>query len=236
MYWQRAEFTSANFTTAPTRQLLAISHVPLEAFQSCALPGSEKPQGIYISHPVVFPNIYDPASTATVLYLNCDAQAPVEAVATASYAIAAGLDDADEDLTLEQNLDAIAKIAPLVRVAGLPLNADLQDGYGDRLVEVIQRAVALGVVPCTRNGMLADHVEEQVERIKLAKKTAADPGVKDFVINARTDVLALDLPPHGLVAANGARRDPEAREGVPRSRRELSLCGVKAREGRKWRC
>lgn len=159
-------------------------------------------------NPIVFANIYDPASTAAILSLNIGATSPIRAVATASYAIAASLGIADEDLSLEQNLTAIARIAPLVRAAGLPLSADLQDGYGARLVEVIEKAVALGVVGANiedsypekghgRGMQCLRSIEEQVERIRLAKTTAEAAGVEDFVINARTDVLKLDPAPNG---------------------------------------
>jgi len=40
-------------------------------------------------------------------------------------------------------------------------------------------------------------IEEQVQRIRLAKKTAEAAGVKDFVINARTGMLKLDPAPNG---------------------------------------
>ncbi|KAF5379187.1 hypothetical protein D9615_005988 [Tricholomella constricta] len=158
--------------------------------------------------PVVFANVYDPASTAAVLSLNTGSSTPVKAIATASYAIAESYGVPDEKLTLSLNLDAIARIAPLVRAAGLPLSADLQDGYGTQLVETIQKAVALGVVGANiedsypekghaRGMECLRSVEEQVERIKLAKQTAEDAGVKDFVINARTDILKLDPRPSG---------------------------------------
>ncbi|KAF8068933.1 phosphoenolpyruvate phosphomutase-domain-containing protein [Lyophyllum atratum] len=154
-------------------------------------------------NPVVFANIYDPASAAALLSLSS-----AKAVATASYAIAASLGVADEDLSSEQNLAAIARIAPLVRAAGLPLSADLQDGYGAQLVEVIQKAIALGVVGANiedsypekghaRGMECLRSIDEQVQRIKLAKATAEAAGVKDFVINARTDMLKLDPPPKG---------------------------------------
>ncbi|GLB42317.1 putative phosphoenolpyruvate phosphomutase [Lyophyllum shimeji] len=175
-------------------------------------------------NPVVFANIYDPASAAALLSLNSGSASPVKAVATASYAIAASLGIADEDLSLEQNFAAIAKIAPLVRAAGLPLTADLQDGYGARLVDAIEKAVALGVVGANIEDSYPEKgfargleclrsIEEQVERIKLARKTAEAAGVKDF--DQREDGhFQIGTAPRWLVAKDGAGRGCKTRKGV----------------------
>ncbi|KAG5654431.1 hypothetical protein H0H81_002620 [Sphagnurus paluster] len=171
--------------------------------------------------PIVFANIYDPASASAVLSLNDTNNTPVKAVATASYAIAMSLGIADEDLSLEQNLDAIARIAPLVRAAGLPLSADLKDGYGMRIVEAIERAVALGVVGANIEDSYPERghargmeclrsIEDQAARIRLVKLVASEAGVRHFVVNARTDMLKLDPPPQGwsheMVLAETVRR------------------------------
>ncbi|KAG5646337.1 hypothetical protein DXG03_003660 [Asterophora parasitica] len=193
-----------------------MGHIAIDNSYATALQALHAP-----GNPVGFANTYDPSSTAAVLSLNTASTQKVHTIATASYAIAASLGIPDEDLSLIQNLDAISRIAPLVRAAGLPLSADLQDGYGHHLVEAIQGAIKLGVVganiedSCPERGHARGmeclrSVEEQVGRIKLAKRTAADLGVRDFVVNARTDVLRLDPRPEGwtqdMVVEEAVRR------------------------------
>jgi 2-methylisocitrate lyase-like PEP mutase family enzyme len=155
------------------------------------------------SKPIVFANIWDLASANAVLSLNSATDKPVKAVATASWAIAATLGVQDQELTLDQNLDAIRKIAPAVTKAGLPLSVDLQDGYGSRIEEVVAAAVKAGAhganiedsIPSAGydkgiNGSLYS-LEKQVQRLKSALKAAADAGCPDFTLNARTDVFIL---------------------------------------------
>ncbi|KAH6893147.1 phosphoenolpyruvate phosphomutase-domain-containing protein [Thelonectria olida] len=146
------------------------------------------------SSPVVFTNVWDTTSFNTVVSLNDGDSKPVKAIATASYAIAANNGINDPDLTLEQNLQAIAKIAALAKAAGLPLSADLQDGYGDKIATAVTRAVELGAVganiedsvPATSQMV---GIDEQVQRYKTALKAAADAGCPDFVLNARCDLF-----------------------------------------------
>ena len=74
--------------------------------------------------PLVFTNVYD-AATAGIA---C-AHPKTKALTTASFAIAAveGVDD--DDLTLEQNLSGIEKVAKVIAAnPGLPLAADNHDG------------------------------------------------------------------------------------------------------------
>jgi 2-methylisocitrate lyase-like PEP mutase family enzyme len=177
------------------------------------------------SHPIVFANIYDPASTTALLSLNTPpptsqephpATAPtpssskplVRAVATASYAIAASLGIADEDLTLEQNISAIRAISPLVRAAGLPLSVDLQDGYGEQLDFAVREAIRAGAVGANIEDSYPERgfgvglsafreCEAQCGRIRRILEVARGEGVGDFVVNARTDVFRLSPAPEG---------------------------------------
>ncbi|KAF4995189.1 hypothetical protein FGRMN_5327 [Fusarium graminum] len=151
------------------------------------------------STPIILPNVWDVASFNTVTSLNSGNSKPVKALATASWAIAATYGVQDEELTLEQNLEAISKIAPLAKAAGIPLSADLQDGYGSQIESTIKRAVELGVVGANIEDRSLEGtfypVEEQVQRLKTALKAASDAGCPDFVINARCDVFfAASLP------------------------------------------
>ncbi|UNI18582.1 hypothetical protein JDV02_004840 [Purpureocillium takamizusanense] len=178
--------------------------------------------------PVVLTNVWDVASLNTVLSLNNDASSgsgskPVTAIATASWAIAASEGLADEDLTWEQNLAAISRVAPVARAAGLPLSCDLQDGYGARIDEVVAAAVRAGAsganiedsIPAAGFGRgIAGSlypVDEQVRRLRGALKAAAEAGCPDFVLNARCDVFCLDDDDGTNGRATTARLDDETR-------------------------
>lgn len=157
------------------------------------------------SKPLVLANIWDIPSLNALLSLNSAAgpDKPVRAVATASWAVAASLGIEDEELTLDQNLDAIRRLAPLVARASLPFSVDLQDGYGSRIVEAVTSAVEAGAhganledsIPAEGFGKGISGslygVEEAVSRIRTALKTAAEAGCPDFTLNARCDVFVL---------------------------------------------
>jgi 2-methylisocitrate lyase-like PEP mutase family enzyme len=158
--------------------------------------------------PIVLTNIYDETSTNTVIALNESSPHLVKALATTSYGIANTFSVPDADLTLNQNLVGIQKIAPLARTAGLPLTVDLQDGYGEFLEQSVHRIIYAGAVGANIEDSYPERgfgdgmnclrsVEESAERIKLAIKYAADIGLPDFVVNARTDVLRLKPNPEG---------------------------------------
>ncbi|KAI0419609.1 phosphoenolpyruvate phosphomutase-domain-containing protein [Xylaria grammica] len=150
-------------------------------------------------NPLVLPNIWDLSSLNTVLSLNASSHEtppPVAAVATASYAIAATLGLADADLSSGANLIRIRQLAPRVRAAGLPLTVDIQDGYGDRLGEIVGAVVGAGAVGANVEDLRGDgealwSLEEQVRRLKRVLEVAAENGCKGFVVNARCDVFNL---------------------------------------------
>ncbi|KAF4333128.1 C6 transcription factor [Fusarium beomiforme] len=124
-------------------------------------------------------------------------------LASLNMAFAASLGIKDEELTMEQNIDAIKNLAPVAALAGLPLSVDLQDGYGSRIREAVTKAVRAGAhganledsIPSRGLGQGIDKslypFNEQVRRIQLALQAAAEAGLPDFVINARCDVFAL---------------------------------------------
>ncbi|CAM1508043.1 Fc.00g048910.m01.CDS01 [Cosmosporella sp. VM-42] len=156
------------------------------------------------SSPIIFPNVWDHNSFNVVTSLNTADSKPVKGLATASWAIAQAIGVNDEDLTLEQNFDAISKVAPLAQAAGLPLSADLMDGCGDQITSAVSRAVKLGVVganiedsiPSAGFGKGIDgslySLDTQVQRLKDALAAAKEAGCPDFVLNARCDIFRLD--------------------------------------------
>lgn len=139
-------------------------------------------------NPLVVTNVYDAATADIVSSLpTC------KAVATASYAIAATEGVYDDDMTKEQNLTAISKIAKVVVPKGIPLTTDLQDGYDD-LAETIKQVIALGVVGCNLEDVDAKKrklrsLDDAVSRVKIAVEAAKAAGLPEFAVNARTDVL-----------------------------------------------
>jgi 2-methylisocitrate lyase-like PEP mutase family enzyme len=166
------------------------------------------------ANPIIFTNIWDLPSLEALIALNDRDVKPVRAVATASWAIAATLGMADEDLSADQNLAAIARIAPRCRAAGLPLSVDLQDGYGDRIAALVADAIKAGAsganiedsIPAAGFGKGIDGslyaLDDQVSRLKTALAAARDAGCPDFVLNARCDVFKLDASP---ALTDGAR-------------------------------
>ncbi|KAF5629646.1 carboxyphosphonoenolpyruvate phosphonomutase [Fusarium tjaetaba] len=163
------------------------------------------------SQPLIFANVWDLASLNMVLSLNSEASKPVKAIATASWAFAASLGVEDEELTLEQNLASIRNITATVASVGLPLSVDLQDGYGSCLREAVTQAIQAGAHGL---GQGVEHSlcpsSEQIRRLQLAVKAAADEGLLDFFINARCDVFALK---EGLNLHNEARLQEAIRRG-----------------------
>ncbi|KFZ00209.1 hypothetical protein V500_01134 [Pseudogymnoascus sp. VKM F-4518 (FW-2643)] len=177
--------------------------VPIDNTYALTLKALHKPSSTF-----VLSNVHDVASTTTVLALNTPTSRPVTALATGSFAIAGtlGLDDAE--LSLPLNLQALSLISPLARAAGVPLSADLQDGYGDQLRECVGGAIDLGVVGANIEDGIPERgygrglgslrtLDEQVERLNVAMQVAKEKGVPDFVINARTDLFMLDPLPEG---------------------------------------
>lgn len=153
------------------------------------------------NNPLVLTNIHD-AATASLI-----ANHPsTRAIATGSYAVAASQGIPDGDLSLPQNLATIRSIASVLKRNELPfhedptdtslkipLTVDIQDGYDD-VALTIKEIIKLGVVGCnledldTKTGQLRS-LPDAVHRIQTALRAAAESGVPDFVINARTDVL-----------------------------------------------
>jgi 2-methylisocitrate lyase-like PEP mutase family enzyme len=150
---------------------------------------------------LVLPNAWDVAS-ARVVEL-----AGARAVATSSAAVAAALGYPDgERLPRELMLDAVRRIAAAVAA---PVTADMEAGYGRSPVEVAE--TTRGVLAADAAGMNLEDgtgdapaplrpLDEQVERIRAVRETAAAAGVA-FVLNARVDVyLAQAGPPEDRFA------------------------------------
>jgi 2-methylisocitrate lyase-like PEP mutase family enzyme len=142
--------------------------------------------------PVVFANVYD-VPTAEVVATHL----ATEAIATASFAIAAVNGCADDELDLDANLTALRRIIPVALKHEKPITVDLQDGYGDQLEHAVKSIISLGASGCNiedrdnSTGFLFP-LDEAVDRIRRAVCVAKDAGVPSFVVNARTDAVIKD--------------------------------------------
>ena len=148
-----------------------------QAFKALHIPGK----------PVLLPNIYDVTSTRIV-----GALPACKVLATASFAIALAQGTEDSKLDLKTHLSALKDIAEVAHELGKPLTVDLQDGYGAQLEEAVRAVIDLGVVGInledsehTTHAMVDDATA--VDRIKRILAVAADAGVPEFVVNARSD-------------------------------------------------
>ena len=138
--------------------------------------------------PLVLFNVWDAGSAKAV------AEAGARALATGSWSVAAANGFADgEALPLDLAIDNLARI---VRASDLPVTIDIESGYRSTEAEVgrtIARTIASGAVGCNledsfpQTGKLRD-VAAQAERIRHARKAAAESGIGYF-INARIDVF-----------------------------------------------
>ena len=151
-------------------------------------------------------NVWDVASARIV------AQAEgTRAIATASHAIAAmyGYEDG-ENIPRDLMLEAVGRVVDAV---DLPVTADLEAGYGDA-AETVRRAIGLGVVGCNIEDQMRP-LGEATGIVEAVMRAAADEGVPDFVLNARTDAFLRsgDRDPDDV-----ARRRDRARTCLPRGR------------------
>ena len=109
------------------------------------------------------------------------------ALATASYGIAACLGYPDgERIPVDEMLQMCGRIAAAV---DLPMTADLEGGYGDA-PDTIRRAIGLGIVGANIEDQLKP-VTEAARQVEQIMAVAAEEGVPDFVLNARTDAFVL---------------------------------------------
>jgi 2-methylisocitrate lyase-like PEP mutase family enzyme len=158
----------------------------------------------------VMPNAWD-AGSAVVL-----ADAGFPAIATTSAGIAFSLGKGDHTLPdgapAVSREDMFARVQEITAASAVPVNGDLEDGYGsapDKVAETITLAREAGLA----GGNIEDYdgrelydVELSVERI-VAAREAAGP---DFVLTARTDGQLLRTPTSLADSIDRANRFREA--------------------------
>lgn len=132
-------------------------------------------------------NVWDSISSRVVTDLD-----GTVALATASHSIAAsrGYEDGEE-ISVEEMIEEVRRIVVATRV---PVSADLEGGYGDAPA-TIRRAIEVGVAGANIEDQLKP-LAEATAQVEAIMSAAADAGVPDFVLNARTDafVLGADNP------------------------------------------
>jgi 2-methylisocitrate lyase-like PEP mutase family enzyme len=110
-----------------------------------------------------------------------------KALATASHSIAAsrGYEDG-ENIPVDEMIEEVRRIAAATQ---LPVTADLEGGYGDA-PETIRKAIGAGIVGANIEDQMKP-LAEAAAQVEAIMKAAAEEGVPDFVLNARTDAFHL---------------------------------------------
>jgi 2-methylisocitrate lyase-like PEP mutase family enzyme len=134
----------------------------------------------------VMPNPWDAGTARMLRHLG------FEALATGSAPFAATLGRRDGEVAREE---AVGHASMISAVTGLPVNGDLERGYGDRpedVFETIRQAITAGLAGCSiedATGQPAEPLYERalaVERIGAAR-SAIDEAGSDFVLTARCE-------------------------------------------------
>jgi 2-methylisocitrate lyase-like PEP mutase family enzyme len=131
--------------------------------------------------PLVLPNVWEPVSARAY------AEAGFGALATSSSAVAATLGYADGQTPGEEMLTAVGRIA---RSVGVPVTADIENGYGLAPAALVARLLDAGIAGCNLEDSdpvtrtLAEPAR-QAEYL-AAVRAAAGP---ELVVNARVDVF-----------------------------------------------
>ena len=136
---------------------------------------------------LVLPNAWDVASARIF------EQASFQAIGTTSYAIAASLGYLDgERIPFAEMLGVIERIA---RNTDLPVNADIEAGYGKEIgevVETVRRVIKTGAAGINLEDATGNPDQPlfdtsfQCEKLKAVREVASSFGIP-LVINARTD-------------------------------------------------
>jgi 2-methylisocitrate lyase-like PEP mutase family enzyme len=133
----------------------------------------------------VMPNAWDGASAALL------ARAGFQALGSSSYAIAAaqGVRDGYHAVSLP---DSIANAALLARVTGLPVNGDLEDGYGPApadCIATVQAAIAGGLAGLGIEDTTADpaHPIHDFDAAVARMRAAAQAARGRILLTGRTD-------------------------------------------------
>src|SRR5258708_17351509 len=120
----------------------------------------------------IIPNPWDVGTARLLAHLGFDAPAPT----SAGYAFSVG----QRDNTIGRD-EMMAHVTAIVSATGLPVSADLENGFGDdpdTVAETVRRAAATGLVGCSiedlsgrADGRLYE-LAHAVDRVRAAAETA----------------------------------------------------------------
>lgn len=156
-------------------------------------------QALHKGDSFVMPNAWDVGS-AIIL-----AEQGFKAIATTSAGIAFSLGKPDYSAAHARwavtRTEMIARVAEVVAAVDVPVNADLEAGYGDR-PEAVAETIRLALAAGASGGNIEDKIPGgdslydetlAVERIAAARQ-AIDAAKSAFVLTARTDVFLIAAP------------------------------------------
>jgi 2-methylisocitrate lyase-like PEP mutase family enzyme len=156
------------------------------AWQPAHMTSADRFRRLHRQPPLVLPNAWDALSARLI------EDAGASAIATTSSGISWALGVPDgQHLSRQEMASAVARIAAAVDV---PVSADMEAGYDDvgATVAAVVEAGAVGLnledSPGTDGRPLLD-AEVQAGRIRAARTAAAEAGLPELFVNARTDVL-----------------------------------------------
>lgn len=164
---------------------------------------------------LVLPNAWDVASARII------EEAGFAAIASTSAGVANALGYPDgERISRDEMLAVVARIAAAVRA---PVTADMEEGYGATVEEVVETAravIAAGAVGMNLEdstsagpGPLED-LSRQAEKIAAIRQMCDAEGLP-FVLNARTDVYLAEVgPPEGRFDETVRRLNAYRRAGA----------------------
>ncbi|MFG3051434.1 isocitrate lyase/phosphoenolpyruvate mutase family protein [Kitasatospora sp. NPDC048239] len=142
---------------------------------------------------LVLPNAWDAGSAAVI------ASAGAGAIATTSGGVSWSLGHGDgQQLGRAEMVEAARRIAAAV---DLPVSVDAEGGYGPKpsdVAETVRALVGVGAAgvnleDSTAVGGPLFAVAEQAARLRAAREAAAEAGLPELVVNARTDVFLFGL-------------------------------------------
>ncbi|WP_067843803.1 isocitrate lyase/PEP mutase family protein [Nocardia lijiangensis] len=141
----------------------------------------------------VLPNAWDPISAAVI------AEAGAQVIATTSAAVAWALGRTDgQQLTRDE---VVAQVGRIVAAVDVPVTADVEDGYGpapEDVAATVAAVIGVGAVgvnledSTAPGGPLFDRAAQR-DRLRAARTAAAEAGLPELVINARTDVYLFGI-------------------------------------------
>jgi len=136
----------------------------------------------------LMPNPFDIGSARILDGMRFDALA----TSSAGYAWTQGVRDAEGLIVRD---DALGHAADIISATSLPVNGDLENGFGhspEEVVETVKGAIEVGLAGCSIEDYTTDpqnpyySLEEAVERIKAAVD-AKNRLAPDFVLTARSE-------------------------------------------------